>query len=673
MKRAFLLVALTLSAACASVQPTWATIAPLAIAHTVFGTDVPLQPQPNAIAITWAEDAIALHSLAQLPDALQADLAELGLVPQSVGTRQAILQSASGEAISPAAIATLETHGAIAAVHSIKSAPAGLGPASDGMGGSVIVPDELLVQIDPSLSDASRQLLWQRVGVEEVRPLRFTEGAYLVSADQVDMDVMAIAQQLKTQSGVLAAEPNFVQATALSATPPTAAAIVPETTSGQRFQSADLARAAWHLDSTFLRGVLQPRTDIRAIEAQAISQQGAGVTVAVIDSTLQLNHPNLAGALACPELAASVALEGETCGWDFIQDDPQTALSPEETEILRFDLHNSLQLSDRELLETYADFAAWLSHLPPAEQADIIRQYLQHRVQATFHGTWSAGVIAARPQDGLGLSGVAPQASILPVRVFDLDGTTTTAALIEATGYAAARGADVINLSLGGLLPSEALVYHLFALMDQYPEVAIVASAGNSNLDGVSFPAAIPGVISVGATTLEGHRAPYSQYGGQLDLVAPGGDTQQSALGGILTTGGTWLPELWEGVALPDQPWGVGFDPLGTYVQVQGTSFAAPNVAGVVALMKGENPELSRDAVFQILQETASPEALSLTAADKMHYRLQKELGFGTVLVFPVVRNSGIYEQRKPISAEQYYFGVGLVNAVKAVEVVQQQ
>jgi len=673
MKRAFFAIALTVLGVSASVQPTWATFAPPAIAHDFFGTDVPLQTQPDAIAITWAEDAIAPHSLAQLPDALQHEIAELGLVPQSVGTRQAILQTSSGQAVSEDAIATLETHDAIASVQPVLSAPAGFGPAAEGTGGAVIVPDELLVQVDSTLSATSRQVLWQRVGVEEVRPLRFTDGFYLVAVpDQASGAVMAIAQQLESQRGVLTAEPNFVQVTALSAAPLADDATIAKTAAGQRFQSADLKRAAWHLDSTFRRGVLQPRTDIRAIEAQAISNQGAGVTVAVIDSTLQLNHPNLAGALACPELAELEKLEGETCGWDFSQDDPQTALSPEEAEILRFDLHNSLRLSDRELLETYADFADWLSHLPPAEQADIIRQYLQYRVQATFHGTWSAGVIAARAQDGLGLSGVAPQASILPVRVFDLDGTTTTAALIEATGYAAARGADVINMSLGGLLPSEAFVYHLFALMDQYPEVAIVASAGNSNLDGVSFPAAIPGVISVGATTLEGHRAPYSQYGSQLDLVAPGGDTQRSALGGILTTGGTWLPDLWAGMPLPQQPWGFGFDPLGTYVQVQGTSFAAPNVAGVVALMKGENPELSREAVFRILQETASLEALSLSAADEMHYRLQKELGFGTVLNFPFVRNSGIYQPREPISAEQYYFGVGLVNALDAVEAAQQ-
>jgi hypothetical protein len=66
MKRAFVLVALTLSAACASVQSAWATIAPAAIAHTFFGTEVSLQTQPDAIAITWADAAIAPIPLAEM-------------------------------------------------------------------------------------------------------------------------------------------------------------------------------------------------------------------------------------------------------------------------------------------------------------------------------------------------------------------------------------------------------------------------------------------------------------------------------------------------------------------------------------------------------------------------------------------------------------------------------
>lgn len=71
-------------------------------------------------------------------------------------------------------------------------------------------------------------------------------------------------------------------------------------------------------------------------------------------------------------------------------------------------------------------------------------------------------------------------------------------------------------------------------------------------LDGVSFPAATPGVLSVGATNLEGSRTFYSSYGGRLDVVAPGGETMLLNRDGILTTGGMWHRGFWDGITEPD-------------------------------------------------------------------------------------------------------------------------
>jgi subtilisin family serine protease len=433
-----------------------------------------------------------------------------------------------------------------------------------------------------------------------------------------------------------------------------------------------LQQTAWHLDSRDYRGSLLPRTDIRATEAWEISDRGAGARVAVIDSTLQWDHPDLINQLACPDVPAAMALPEETCGYDFVDADGDTRLSEAELNVLKPGFQDSFRLDDRQLLAAYPDLAESLGDMPPSQKAPVIRDYLRYRVEANFHGTWAAGVIAAQSSAG-GLTGVAPEADILPVRVFDLAGFTSIERLIEATGYAAARDVDVINLSLGSLLPSEALTHHLFDLLDQYPDLVIVASAGNSNLDGVGFPAAIPGVLSVGATTLAGERAPYSTYGGQLDVVAPGGDLRLGARGGILTTGGTWLPELWEGMAKPRSPWGYGVDPLGQYVRVQGTSFAAPNVTGVVALMRGEEAgrQLNREELLTRLLAASSPDALSLSEHDRKHYRLQRELGFGTVFNLPFVRRSGIHQPPEPIGAEQYYFGAGLVDALRAIEAVQ--
>ena len=576
----------------------------------------------------------------------------------------------------------------VTGVHRALQAPAGMGPNATGAPGlnyTLFFDGEFIVQLAPGTSDTLATVLLARDGLEIVRPLRFTESKLLVRPTAVEGDVegdveedveedsdliTTVTQRLRRSPLVISVEPNLVQSGGTAFSPEAAAQPDSGAATGE-----DLRAQAWHLDSRPYRGQLLPRTDVQAPEAWAISRRGQGLKVAVSDSTIQWDHPDLVNQTVCLQETDAALLPGEACGYDFVDEDGDTRLSEAELEELRPGFQDSFLLTDRELLRQHGDWvdSLWLQGLPQSQQAQIIRRFLRFRVEVNFHGTWSAGVIAAQSTTGKGLLGVAPEAKILPVRVFDLDGYTSTSRLIEATGYAAARGVDVINLSLGGLMPSEAMVNHLFEVQDQYPNLVIVASAGNSNLDGVGFPAAIPGVLSVGATTLEGQRAPYSNYGGQLDVVAPGGDLSLSDRGGILTTGGTWLPALWEGMERPTQRWGYGLDPVGEYVRVQGTSFSAPTVAGVVALMRGEDPHhrLDREQLITRLTGTATYDALTLSAADQAHYRLQRELGFGSVLDVPYVRPSGIYATQAPVSSEQYYFGAGLVNALRAVEAMQ--
>ena len=362
---------------------------------------------------------------------------------------------------------------------------------------------------------------------------------------------------------------------------------------------------------------------------------------------------------------------------------------------LRPHFQNTFTLSDEALVNEYGRLARWISYARPDlssdEQADMVRRVLQSEISAEFHGTWSAGVVAANPGDRPGVFGVAPDAKILPVRVFGLGGQITAASLIEAVGYAAARDVDVINLSLGGLLPDQELSGQMFEIMDANPDLVIVAAAGNAQLDGVSFPAALPGVISVGATTVSGHRTFYSSYGAGLDVVAPGGETHHRLSGGILTVGGTWVDGFWQGIDQPHRAWNYTLDPLGHYVRVQGTSFSAPAVSGVLALMRGaanapangpidgaeksvnSGQQFDRDRLTEILLATSSYKALELTQADHHWYRLQSEVGFGTAMDFPFVRPSGVAGPIEAIAPETYFFGRGLVNAAAAVEAVTQE
>ncbi|MEM9926447.1 MAG: S8 family serine peptidase, partial [Cyanobacteria bacterium P01_D01_bin.50] len=180
----------------------------------------------------------------------------------------------------------------------------------------------------------------------------------------------------------------------------------------------------------------------------------------------------------------------------------------------------------------------------------------------------------------------------------------------------------------------------------------------NSDYDRVAYPSGYDGVLSVGATNLFGDRAYYSNYGRGLDVVAPGGDlsTSVGVLGGIPTTGGTWMDMFWRGLAFPNSRWSNVIDFKGQYWWMQGTSFSSPAVAGVVALMKGEDKgKLNRLQLINILKSTAGYKGLNITEKEQKRYR--------------TLVNQG--EIPGNITNKQFYFGSGLINADAAVRAVK--
>ena len=559
---------------------------------------------------------------------------------------------------------------------------------------TVVLPNEIVVSFEPDLPNSTVQHLLYRHNLEIIRPLQFTDNRYLVrSRSESGLAVLNASNQLNLESSIQSATPNFVQSIPYQVQQASAQTpgIQPNATARlQQFLASlptletpftsNLLPLAWHLNSTPYRGRFQSRTDIHATEAWEESNGGEGAVVAVIDSLIQWDHPNLAERVHTVSDTAGARLPGEVHGWDFssnqvvcstenrcVSGDPDTRISEDELAVLRPHFQNTFRLDDASLLDHYDAAVPQIRGMNPnfsdAEVASFLRNSIRDRIAAEFHGTWSAGVIAAHPAEDQGTMGVAPNAEILPVRVFGLGGEITAARLIEAVGYAAARDVDVINLSLGSLMPHQDLVDQIFHVLDHHPNLVMIASAGNDSLDGVGFPAATPGVISVGATSVEGRRTFYSSYGGRLDLVAPGGETSRFNRWGILTTGGTWVDGFWQGMEAPDYGWAMSLDPQGYYVQVQGTSFSAPAVAGIAALMKGVNPDLERDRLSEILKDTARYEGLELSQGDRNRYRLQREVG----MTFMDDRLSGVFPLPDPVSAAQYFFGAGLVNAEAAV------
>ncbi|NES69551.1 MAG: S8 family serine peptidase, partial [Okeania sp. SIO2D1] len=551
----------------------------------------------------------------------------------------------------------------------------------------VVLPNEITLSFASGTSETERAAILAENNLAIIRKLRFTKNRYLVrSLSASGIEVLNVANQLNGVAKIESATPNFMQTL-------TKQQKVPSTdwTAKANLSDHKILPMHWHLNSSFLKGCLdrrdndsQPlteylqkcfedsplpqkansqfRTDIRATEAWKNSQGGKGVVVAVMDSLIQWDHPDLINNIHQVD-QVSDKLPGEVRGWDFVEDDPDPAISREELTVIAPRFRDAFLLSDLQLRQKYPQIVAEIQEqyadYSPREVVKSLRWRLSNRVAQEFHGTMVAGVVAAKPQQELGVIGVAPEAKILPVRVIGVNGSFSLANYLEAIGYAAARNVDIINFSLGSRLPSEAEVEVISEVLESNPELVIVASAGNHNEGAILFPAGIPGVIAVGATNIYGYRASYSNYGvneafGQkLTLVAPGGDnTTPRPVGRILTTGGTWLEAFWQGIQEPGE-WGDNLDSKGMYRWTQGTSFSTPAVAGAIALMKGEDRDrrLSREQIAQILQETATYQGLNLT---------ENELN--------------IYKERSPSlakSARQYFFGSGLVNADAAVREVK--
>ena len=146
------------------------------------------------------------------------------------------------------------------------------------------------------------------------------------------------------------------------------------------------------------------------------------------------------------------------------------------------------------------------------------------------HGCAVSGIIAANSNNGLGIAGVAPNATVLPLRGLDAGGIGRYSDVAAAIVYAVDNGAGAINLSLGGPNPSAVLQDAV-----NYAEargVTVIAAAGNNGAEQVYYPAAYPAVVAVGSVSQNLKRSPFSNYGAGIDLYAPGDGIMTTSLDG---------------------------------------------------------------------------------------------------------------------------------------------
>src|SRR3954470_21595268 len=273
--------------------------------------------------------------------------------------------------------------------------------------------------------------------------------------------------------------------------------------------------------------------DIHAPAAWALGAPGAGQTVAVVDTGVNAAHPDLAGQLAANAGETGHGRESNRAdhdhdglvddwrGWDWAQDD------------------------------TNAD-------------------------DGNGHGSHVAGIVAAR-QARTGITGAAPDARILPLRVLGADGFGNDGDIASAFDYAGDLDIGVVNASLGGPGASAAEADAFAA----HPQTLYVVAAGNDGEDNDSttnYPCDAPqdNVICVGATDNNDERASFSNYGhNTVDLFAPG-----------VTIVSAWRA--------PESGWWIA----------DGTSMAAPHVAGTLALMRAAAPSLGAAQLRQALLDS---------------------------------------------------------------------
>lgn len=194
------------------------------------------------------------------------------------------------------------------------------------------------------------------------------------------------------------------------------------------------------------------------------------------------------------------------------------------------------------------------------------------------HGTRVAGIIAARPAKDTGFVGLAPDATIIPIQQNDAEGHGDTASLARAIDYAVDAGAEIINISqdtANAVRPAQ----HLEDAVKRAVAKGrlIVASAGNDGLGGNvkrTYPAWYEGVLAVASSDRNNERAPFSQSGDFVDVAAPGVDMISTV-------------------------------PLGGHCSDNGTSFSAPYVTGVAALIKSKHRDWTPRQITAQIQQTA--------------------------------------------------------------------
>lgn len=382
-------------------------------------------------------------------------------------------------------------------------------------------PRELIIQFKPEVTAETRQAVLAAGRLRVIATLLGTRALHVRLPKGAD--TLAVAATLRKRPEIAYVEPNYYRY--LDAVPNDA-----------RFSEM------YGLDNVGQTGGT-PDADIDAPEAWDIATGSPDVVVAVLDSGMDLDHPDLAANLYTnPGEIAGNGIDDDgngfiddVHGWDFRQDDND-----------------------------------------PTDPTTL----------CASHGTHTAGTVGAVGNNSIGVTGVAQQVRIMPLRVFYPQLILCTAQdvdIIEAIGYMALMGVPISNNSWGGG-PSNRAVQDAIART----RMLFVASAGNeaaNNDTTPSYPASysMEHILAVAATTDDDALASFSNFGvTSVDLAAPGSNILSTVRGG-------------------------------GYGLLSGTSMSGPHVAGAAAVLLGNDPTLTphelRDRLIRGVDQKGLPVA----------------------------------------------------------------
>jgi subtilisin family serine protease len=290
---------------------------------------------------------------------------------------------------------------------------------------------------------------------------------------------------------------------------------------------------------------------IKAPEVWAQGLTGDGIVVAVIDSGIDYNHPDLTGNIWSNNGENGVDAQGRNKANNRLDDDNNGFVD---------------------------DFRGW----------DFVNND-NDPMDDNNHGTHISGLVAAK-NDGVGMTGVAPNAKIMPLKILDRVGSGKIRDEINAINYAVANGAKIVNVSLGGLqLNDEELNVIRSA---EAGGVIVISAAGNEARPQVDYPARFANEVGIAAASIQRNQQ-FSDFSNRAGtevinyFIAPGGDGDRADSGDIYST----VP-----LSVPGIP----------YRYFAGTSMAVPHISGVIALMLQANPNLTPAEIKRILAETAN-------------------------------------------------------------------